>query len=128
MTSTAVQPSADFKVIAEPLDSLLSALENKIEREWPQRFAPIAGARELFLLTFRTANATYRSVRWLCAEKPPDPARRLDYCISVPPRNRTILDHLFTTLSALTHGANPTPRQFASGAASGLLQCGLAEI
>src|SRR5437660_250343 len=101
MATTQVQPRIDFKVIGEPLDSLLAALENKIEREWPERFAKVGGARELFLLTLRTANATYRSIRWLCAEKPPDPQRRLDYCVSVPPLNRTILDHLFTLVFIL---------------------------
>ncbi len=102
MTTQSTTPaSIDFKVIGEPLDSLLAALEHKIEREWPARFASVSGARELFLLTLRTANATYRSVRWLCAEKPSDPDRRLDYCVSVPPLNRTILDHLFTIVFVL---------------------------
>lgn len=102
-TRTIVRPqdSLDFGVITEPLDSLLAALENKIEREWPVRFASVHGARALFLLTLRTAGATYRSVRWLCADKPPDPDRRLEYSISVPPLNRTILDSLFTLIFVL---------------------------
>lgn len=95
------QDSADFSVITQPLDSLLAALENKIEREWPVQLASVRGARELFLLTLRTAGATYRSVRWLCADKPPDPDRRLEYSISVPPLNRTILDSLFTVIFVL---------------------------
>jgi hypothetical protein len=88
-------------VITEPLDSLLTALAFKIEREWPARLQQIKGAREIFLLTLRTADMTYRSVRWLCAEVPPDPDRRLEYCLSVPPLNRTILDNLFTVLFIL---------------------------
>jgi len=90
--------SLDSSVITQPLDLLLAALENKIEREWPSPFASVRGARELFLLTLKTAGATYRSVRWLCADKPPDPDRRLEYSISVPPLNRTILDNLFTMI------------------------------
>lgn len=92
------QESLDFEVLVTPLDSFLSALEHKVEREWPERFVKEAGARELILLTLRAAIATYRSVRWLCADKPPDPHRRLEYAISVPPLNRTILDNLFTVL------------------------------
>jgi len=95
------QHSVDFNVVAKPLDSLLAALTNKIEREWPAHLTTIRGARELFLLTLRTADATDRSVRWLCADKPADPDRRLDYCISVPPLNRTILDNLFTIIFVL---------------------------
>lgn len=96
-----IQDRIDFSVVSKPLDSLLTALGNKFEREWPVRFKSVRGGRELFLLTFRTAVATYHSVRWLCAEKPPDPDRRLEFCVSVPPLNRTILDNLFTVIFML---------------------------
>lgn len=95
------QPDLHFSVIQEPLDLLLAALENKIEREWPAGLGSIQGARELFLLTLRTANVTYRSIRFLCADKPPDPLRRLECCLSVPPLNRTILDNVFTLMFIL---------------------------
>ena len=88
-------------VITEPLDSVISALGYKIEREWPTRFAHIQGARELILLTLRIADVTSRSIRYLSAEKPPDPARMPEYSLSVPPLNRTILDNLFTVLFVL---------------------------
>lgn len=71
------------------------------EWEWPKNLAHITGARELFLLTLRTADVTSRSIRFLCAEKPPDPHRLLEYCLSAPPLNRTILDNLFTVLFVL---------------------------
>lgn len=93
--------SLDFAVIQQPLDSLLLAIENKIEREWPTHLRNIQGAQKLFWLTLKTANITYRSIRFLCADKPPDPSRKLEYCISVSPLNRTILDNLFTLLFVL---------------------------
>jgi hypothetical protein len=95
------QGGLDFSVIQEPLDLMLAALENKIDREWPANLRGIQGARELFLLTLKTANVTYRSIRFLCADKPPDPLRKLEYCLSVPPLNRTILDNLFTLMFIL---------------------------
>src|ERR1700730_783216 len=73
-TITKAPGNLDASVITEPLDSLISALGNKIEREWPARFANIQGARELFLLTLRIADVTSRSIRW-SAEQPRDPAR-----------------------------------------------------
>lgn len=91
----------DASVITEPLDSLVAALGNKIEREWPNTFSHIPGARELFLLSLKTADVTSRSIRYLCAEKPPDTNRILEYCLSVPPLNRTILDSLFTVIFVL---------------------------
>jgi len=53
------------------------------------------------LLTLRVADVTYRSIRWLCADRPPDPNRRVEYCLSVPSLNRTILDNLFTVIFVL---------------------------
>jgi hypothetical protein len=99
--ATKAPANLDASVITEPLDSLISALGNKIEREWPARFAHIQGARELLLLTVKIADVTSRSIRWLSAEKPPDPTRIREYSLSVPPLNRTILDNLFTTMFLL---------------------------
>jgi hypothetical protein len=94
-------PKLDSTIITEPLDSLLAALGHKIEREWPSGLHAVRGARELFLLTFRLAAVTYRSVRFLSADKPPDSNRKLEYCLSVPPLNRSILDNLFTVMFVL---------------------------
>ncbi len=101
MTNQTSPRSLDFKLIERPLDTLIIALGNKIEREWPTQFSAVVGARELFLITVRVANATYRTVRWICADKPRDPLRRLEYSISVPPLNRTILDSIFMTVFVL---------------------------
>jgi hypothetical protein len=95
---TAEKRTLDFKLVERPLDMLLTALGNKIEREWPKNLADIKGARELFLITIRVSEATYRSVRFICADKPPDPFRKPEYSISVPPLNRTILDSIFTVI------------------------------
>jgi hypothetical protein len=88
----------DASVITEPLDTMIGALANKLDREWPARFANIQGARELFLLMVRTADVTSRSIRFLSAEKPPDANRSPEYCLSLPPLNRTILDSIFTAM------------------------------
>ena len=80
---------------------MLAALGYKLEREWPANLSNILGARELFLLTLRLAEVTYLSIRFLSADKPPDPNRKLEYCLSVPPLNRSILDNLFTIIFVL---------------------------
>jgi len=100
-TVTGEPAPLDASVITEPLDSMVAALGYKLEREWPANRTNILGARELLLLTLRTADVTSRSIRWLCADKPVDSNRRLEYCLSVPPLNRTILDNLFTVIFVL---------------------------
>ncbi len=91
----------DFSTIEKQLDTLLVALENKIDREWPKRLANIDGARELLLVTARVTRNTYLTIRWICADKPRDPSRKLQYSVSVPPLTRTILDSIFTVIFLL---------------------------
>lgn len=93
--------SIDASVITAPLDKAMTALGNKIEREWPKRYSTILGAREIVLLNVATTDITSRSIRYLCAEKPPDPNRSLEYCLAAPPLNRTILDNLFSMIFVL---------------------------
>jgi hypothetical protein len=91
----------DFNLVKEPMDSLLEACANKIEREWPPQLAPVGFGREFFLGTIRVCAYTYFTVRWVCADKPKDPSRKLEYCLSLPPCLRTILDSLFNVLFVL---------------------------
>jgi hypothetical protein len=91
----------DASVITEPLDKAMTALGNKVEREWPRQYEHILGAREIVLLIVGTTDVTSRSIRYICAEKPPDPNRSLEYSLSAPPLNRTILDNLFSMIFVL---------------------------
>jgi hypothetical protein len=91
----------EASVITVPLDKAMTALGNKIEREWPRQYENILGAREIVLLNVGTTNVTSRSIRYLCAEKPLDANRLLEYSLSAPPLNRTILDNLFTMIFVL---------------------------
>jgi hypothetical protein len=114
MTAKKTPTALDFKLVERPLDMLLAALANKIEREWPRQ-PRIKGARELFLITTKISEVTYRSVRWICADKPRDPFRRVEYSISVPPLNRTILDSIFTVVFLLEDLMNRCDWYFKAG-------------
>ena len=82
------------------MDTLLAATTNKIEREWPPSLNVPFG-REFFHGTMEVAINTYKTVRWICADKPKDLSRRVEYSLSVPPLNRTILDSLFNVVFML---------------------------
>lgn len=88
----------DFGVIKDDLDSLFLAVENKIEREWPPHLSTIKGSQTVFLLLMKVATVTYKTIRYVCADKPKDLARKLEYCTSVTPMIRSILDSLFTVI------------------------------
>jgi hypothetical protein len=86
----------DFEVIQEKFDTLLITLFNTLERECPQRVRIVPGAYSLLQGTLKVSVNIYYSIRYLCADKPLDPNRKLEYAISVPPLIRTIVDSLCT--------------------------------
>jgi len=99
--SPATKRGLKFAVVGDEVDSLLGSTANKIHREWPSALSNVSGAREFLLTTVKMAENTYRTVRYICADVPKDPDRKLSYAISVPPLNRTILDSVFTVVFML---------------------------
>lgn len=91
----------DFKVFGEPLTRLLTALGNKLSREWPEKYRNVIGARELFVMHVRIAHLTYRSALYLGGDIPPDCRRFPEFGVSLPVLNRALLDGLFTLLFIL---------------------------
>ena len=85
----------NFSLVREKLDDLYQAVHNKLEREWPDTLDS-TGALPVLLRGFVLVSAnTYHSVRYLCADRPPDASRRPEFAISVPPLARTLVDTLF---------------------------------
>lgn len=105
----------DWKVIGEPLDQTLEAVENKIERDWPRKLSYYGGSQELVLFTLKAARNTYMSIRWICADKPYYEDRKLEYSVSVPPLARTIVDHIFTLVFVSEDVINRSQWYYKSG-------------
>jgi hypothetical protein len=85
-----------FEAIRERLDSLLTATANKLEREYPAdpgSDRDLGGLLRCFVLV---AQNTYMTMRYFCADKPDDPARKPQFALSGGPLARTVLDQLFT--------------------------------
>jgi hypothetical protein len=101
MKQRAEPKSIDFKVIGEPLNRLLTAVGNKLSREWPIKYQTVTGGRELFVMNIRAAQIAFLSSLYLCGDTPSDPRRKADFCVSLPPINRATLDILFTLLFIL---------------------------
>ncbi len=95
VTTDAEKEGLDFALLRERLDNLYQAVHNKLEREWPVSLDP-TGALPVLLRGFVLLSAnTFKSVRYLCADHPPDANRRPEYALSVPPLARTLMDTLF---------------------------------
>jgi len=91
----------NFKVLGAPLNKLLTAIGNKLSREWPSKYRSVTGARELFVMHLRAAHKALLSALYLCGDLPPDPRREAEFSVSLAPINRALLDSLFTILFVL---------------------------
>jgi hypothetical protein len=85
----------DSRVVFEPLDKLLISFENKLDREWPPHL-PTGDSSSLLLHGFvAIASNTFKTIRYICADTPPDPLRKLEYARAAPALSRVILEILF---------------------------------
>jgi hypothetical protein len=89
-------PRIDFSVFTEPLDQLVLTVSNKLDREWPTQIEAHSASPMVLRMLVSVSNNTYRTIRYICADVPPDPSRKLEYSVSAQPLARTILDALFT--------------------------------
>jgi hypothetical protein len=90
----------DFSLIQKGWETLLAAMELKIEREFPAEHEA-SGARVVLYFTFKVARNAYKTVLYICADKPKDPFRLLSYSVSCPPIVRSLVDSLFTIVFIL---------------------------
>jgi hypothetical protein len=83
----------DFETVREEIDNLLESLRNKIEREWPKG----RGSEDSAYIVWgqvRLAIATFKALRYLCAEKPADFNRKPEFVLAAAPLVRCICDAL----------------------------------
>lgn len=88
----------DYAVIREPLDKLAAATILNVERALPPEITAVVGAPVVLLLLLKSAETTFSTIRYFCAEKPDDSARRVSFASSTPPLLRSILDEIFTVI------------------------------
>jgi hypothetical protein len=101
-------PVLPFESFGPKLDDLLQFTANKLEREWPPEASTHEYSQGLLLSLVLVSFNTYRTMRFFCADKPPDPQRKAEYTLSAGPLARTVLDALFTELFALEDLASRT--------------------
>jgi hypothetical protein len=94
--TTQAPQDVEFAVIGRHLDTIQIAAANKIERDPIPLLLQVPRARSTLESLLRLSTNTYRTIRYICADKPPDHARKLEYAVSAPPLIRTILDALFS--------------------------------
>jgi hypothetical protein len=88
----------DIAPLHAEMKNLLSACRNQLDRLWPNTVADPRGGQTMLRSMVAVTDNTYRTVAFLCSDTDENPARKLEYCLSVPPLARSILDTLFLTV------------------------------
>lgn len=89
-------PPVSFELFRQDLENLLASLRTTLESgQLPSRLATIPDFHPWVRGQLEVAYATYRSIRYLCADSPPEKAAPLEYGVAVGPLARTVLDQLF---------------------------------
>jgi hypothetical protein len=90
----------DYKLIGTQIDRLLESVVNKFEREWPKSSQPPTTNEAHFVVvcTLRNVANTFKTIRYLCADKSSDWRHRPEIALSTPPLIRTILDSFYTII------------------------------
>jgi len=89
-------PELPFKVIRDELDRLIEALSNLLDREFPQEFMSIPGLQPFFFVAILTSKNIYQGVRYLVADFPKEPTRKLEFGLIISPLGRMLADILFS--------------------------------
>lgn len=83
----------DFATVSEELDAVLLSISNLLERSWPPR-AGGPDAQAVVLGLYRVAWVSFKTLRYFCAEVPPDTRRWPEFVTSAGPVARSIVDAL----------------------------------
>jgi hypothetical protein len=85
-----------FAIVSDQLDPLLIALSNLLDREFPRDLASIPGLQPFLLVGLNITKTTYEAIRYLAADTPEDPRRKLEFGLAAVPIVRSLLDLLFS--------------------------------
>lgn len=88
----------EFEVVREPLEGLSAATIANVERSLPPAITGVVGAPPFLVLMTKVAETTFSTIRYICADKPEDPARRLSFAVSVPPLVRSLVDQIYAVV------------------------------
>lgn len=88
--------SLPFPVIRNDLDELLLALANLLDREFPKDLASIQGLQPFLLVVIKAVTNIFEAIRYIAADLPKDPGRKLEFGLAIGPLARSLADVIFT--------------------------------
>jgi hypothetical protein len=100
MDPTPPLPALPYGTISPEFENLLVATVNKVDREWPAKWQAYPGAAYIVESVARITHNTHLSIRYLCAQEPPRPERKVEFALSAIPIVRSLL--VFCPMNILT--------------------------
>lgn len=88
----------DYGVIREQFHTLIAAVRNKLEREFPVERAGHPGSRPLLVGLYRSAENVNSAIRSLLADEPASGGKHREYAPAVAPLTRALVDALCNLL------------------------------
>lgn len=107
-------PPLEYGKIKGEVRNLPEAVFNKLDREWPAHWPSEQGPKDLLRGLVRTSQFTYRAALHLVADDP-DPSRKPQFAIALPPLVRSLLDILVTLVLLFDDFAANSRWYFRSG-------------
>jgi hypothetical protein len=95
------EPTFDFRLIKTELEELLTTIENKVERDWVEKYRNLDGGRETILPLIRIARNTFKTILFICSDAVDNSSRELYFSLAVSPLTRTLLEALFSLIYLL---------------------------
>ncbi len=97
METTTEKPGRlPFAVLRDELDTLVAALFNLLDREFPKELGALPGLQPFLLVTIKATQNTYEAIRYLAADIPEDPGRKLEFGLVLDSPARVLADLIFT--------------------------------
>src|SRR5258708_37255356 len=90
--------SIPYALIKEPIEDLVAATANTLERKWDQRYAQVDSGHFTFSVFVRMAFNTYGTIGFISADNDRDPSRKPEYALSLAPLTRTMFENLITMI------------------------------
>jgi len=91
----------DYKLIRDELSEVLNFVENKIEREWVEKYKYLDSGKETLLPYLRIAKNTFKTILFICSDIKDNSTREEYFALAVSPLTRTLLEILFSVVYLL---------------------------
>jgi hypothetical protein len=101
----------DFATVGDELDEVLVSVSNLLERSWPPR-AGSSDAQAVVLGLYRVAWVSFKTLRYFCAEVPPDSRRWPEFVTSAGPVERSIVDAFANIIYLFQDNLDERAREF----------------